>query len=215
MAVAGDGRKRQRSAIEIQDDESRVELFLCQGYSVRAIMRETGLSEGMVRTHKSAIEGSWKRVKEEARGRLLGRIVSNQIHLQRANWEGWERSKMQEVVSTHELSTDYGNPVRTNVEDEGEYGSRRPKETEKTKTVTKQLVGNPAFLANIARSDALLARLMGLEEEEGTNGTSREFMDMLRSQIGIGPEHFEPLQRKRLQREEQEEFAMRSAEVEE
>ena len=170
------------------DDEAQVELLLCQGYSPSVIQRETGLSRSAVYRHKQNIEAKWEEAKSTYRNKVIGRIFSNQIHVQRAAWEGWKRSLEDEAIETEELIA----------------GSSKGDEPEtKKKTVRRARSGDSQFLAIILRSDALLAKVLGVEQESqrANAGISPEFAVELRRQLGISPEHFRALRQKRLQRE--------------
>lgn len=181
--------KKYRTSVEIEEDEERIEGLLVQGYSVTAISRHLSLSESIVYRAKRSIEERWVQVKNENRAKILGRLISNQLNVQRCAYMGWERSLRSEVTESDESGTVYYEGV--------------PHENSKQKTTTKTQSGNPAFLSVIQRSDSMIAKWMGMEEDKDqkAGGLSPDFAATLRSQLGITAEDFQVLRQSRLQRE--------------
>lgn len=187
--------RKYRTTIKIQEDSERVEGLLVQGYGVRAIAKELDLSEDQVYHHKREIEQEWGAVRSQNREKILGRLVSNQMALQRAAWRGWQNSLEDEITETDERNTVFSDGT--------------PQEQNKSKVVTKGQAGNPSFLAQIIKSDSMIARWMGLEENDTTGGgLSAGFTAELRSQLGISADDFQILRKQRLQRQKEKALAL-------
>lgn len=185
--------KRARNSVELIEDEARVESLMIQGYTAKEIAARTGLTIDQVYRDKASVEAQWDAVRQSKRDRILGRIVSNQLHVQKAAWTGWVRSQQDAIQTMNDTTTQEspGSEARAS----GTYV------TTKDRTVTKTNAGDAAFLNTIINSDKLLATLLDLEEQKAAAGLSPEFSQHLKSVLGISAEHFEVLRSFKKQRE--------------
>ena len=124
-----------------------------RGYSPEQIVRRTGCDPCDVKRCLATARKHWRKRATKAYDDLVAHEVAKLDEVERAAWEGWDRSLREEVQAVSE-------------ESEGPKGP-----TVKTGTKRTTKAGSPAFLATITATVKQRCDLLGLTRGEADNTT--------------------------------------------
>lgn len=143
-------------ASELTDDSHDLEiarLVIRQGVKPRRIAEKLRISESKARSALKRIRRQWMRRMDQSFDRLIAEEVARLDEVERAAWEGWDRSLRDEISQT---SKDIS-------------GSDSDKHEATIKRTSK--AGAPAFLATIASAVKQRSELLGLVDEDARNAS--------------------------------------------
>lgn len=127
---------------------SQIAGLYIRGYSPEQIVRRIGCEPADVKRCLTIARKHWKKRATKAYDDLLAHEVAKLDEVERAAWDGWDRSLREEVQAVNE-------------ESEGPKGP-----TVKTGTRRTTKAGSPAFLQTIAATVKQRCELLGLTKGE-------------------------------------------------
>lgn len=130
---------------------SQIAGLYVRGYSPDQISRRLGCNPAEVKRCLSIARKHWRKRATKAYDDLLAHEVAKLDEVERAAWDGWDRSLREEVQAVSE-------------ESEGPKGP-----TVKTGTRRTTKAGSPAFLATITATVKQRCELLGLTKGEADN----------------------------------------------
>jgi hypothetical protein len=135
-----------------------------RGYPIHEITQREGIDGGEIRKIISRERKRWRARTKKARNDLIAKECAKLDAVERAAWEGWDRSLKDEVqVVDEETDSPKGPTIKT--------GTKRINQA-----------GSPAFLATITNTVRQRCELLGLTFEkvdEGKAADSPEVVDLL------------------------------------
>jgi hypothetical protein len=167
------GSRFSHAKMTQEERRNKVANMYAQGHVMFTIAEIIGCGEETVRRDLDYIRRVWAEERgQEYNDRIMREIVGLEMQ-ESALWEAWYNSCKEEIIHTVQqrkqlIAAPSNNGSRT----PGGANSRKPTPPrltvteENTKTVRKQLIGDPRFMAEITRVRELRCKLLGLLEDE-------------------------------------------------
>lgn len=163
-------------------DEMRVERLLLRGKTPDQIQEQLGLSDHQYRAHRESIEVKWGEASAAGRTEAIGFLFAAHKFIVESAFDAYEESKGTKVVTTTTSSETVGDLNNSN--------------TDSTKTVETEEVGDPSYLRTAQNSLKAIAELTGANrnpEEGPSRGLLNATRQDLEHMLGIDPTEFAPM----------------------
>lgn len=160
-------RKRIDNTQAVIDERRQtIARLYVQGYTQFAIAKVVGLCQQTISTELVSIRKEWLESRLKTYDERMSKELTALDMQESALWEAWYNSCKQEIINT--ITQKKVRPTRRKRKknDPDESSDDLEITEEHSRTVTRQLHGDPRFMAEITKVRELRCKLMGLLEDE-------------------------------------------------